>query len=118
MHVELACAAEHLLRRAVGVGFGEGFAARPSDEVVHRTPPRFNLVKTLGFRIINESARVVIEPHGARSMDFVADESRRLVDQVDAVAETVFEIDLMALATGMRLVTTIIEIVLSKDAVH
>ena len=54
-------------------------------------------------------------------MNFVADESGRLVDEVDPIAETVSEIDLVprgywnAISDDNRLVTTIIVLPLKRD---
>ncbi len=94
--IECARATEHFFRRAVRVGFGERLTPCPGDKVLHRSPPSLNLVVPLCVRVVDECSGVVVESNRARAMNFVADESGRLVHEVDPIAETIFEIDLVS----------------------
>ena len=79
------------------MGFGKGFTARPGDKVVHAAPPGFHFVVALGVGVCHESATLMIKANRSRAVNFVANESRRLVDQVHAITKTVLEIDFMSL---------------------
>src|SRR6266700_3170828 len=90
---ELARPCKHFLRRAVGVGLGEGRALRPSDEILERAPPSLDLVVSSLVGIVDEPTRLMAELHGARTMHLVSYESRSLIDQMNPPLEAIFEID-------------------------
>src|SRR5262249_56208640 len=58
------------------------------------------LVVTLALRVIHPPAALVVEAHGARSVHLVAYESRMTIDQVDAPAKAVLEVDLVSSSDG------------------
>ena len=88
--VKFAGTTEHLFGRAIGVSFGESFATSPGSKVFQGTPPCFHFVIALRFLIRDEFACVVIKSHRARSMDFVANEPGRLIDEMDPIAKAIF----------------------------
>jgi tetratricopeptide (TPR) repeat protein len=100
VHFQHVGPAEHLLRRSVAVGLAERLALGPGGEVGERAPPGLDLVVAGGLRVGLEAPGLVRELHGARAMHLVADEAGALVDQVDALAEAVLEVDLVALGHG------------------
>ena len=96
MDIECTRPTEHFFWRAVRMGFGERLTPCPSDKVVHRSPPGLDLVVALRVWVVDECSSVMVESNRARAMNFIADETGRLVDEVDPITETVFEIDLVS----------------------
>ena len=100
MDVELAWSTEHFLGWTAGVRFDERFAPRPGDKVFYGFPPSFYLVVAFYVRVVDKRTCFVIEPHWTRTMNFVANKTGRLADEMDPVAKAILEIDLMALGHG------------------
>src|SRR5262245_41649368 len=100
VHLEDVRTCEHLLGRAVLVGLGEGWASRPGHEVLEGRPPRLYFVVALSFLVLDPPAGLVIEFHRTWSVDFVPNETRCLIDEVNTLPEAILEIDLVALRDG------------------
>ena len=87
----------HLAEHDVSPEDFEEVVANPDYEDISRStgnPVAFGSMSK-GRYLCDECSGVVVEPKGAWAMNFVADESGRFVDEVDPIAETVFEVDLV-----------------------
>lgn len=77
------------------MGIGKCFTTCPCNEVFHCAPASLDLVEFVCVWIVNECSGVMVNPNWSRPMNLVADESGRLVDEVDSFTETILEINLM-----------------------
>ncbi len=100
MHLDLAGAREHLFGGPVAVCLSEEVALRPGDEVVEGSPPRLDFVVALLFGVVGPGSRGVIELLRARAMDLVANETGRLIDEMNALAETILKLGLVSFGDG------------------
>ena len=96
MHLKLTGPSKHLFGWLVLVRLGKSLAVRPSDEVLERTPPGLDLVVSLRIGVLLLITTLVIEPCGFRAVDFVPNESWRLIHQMHAVPEAVLKVDFVA----------------------